>query len=272
MRPREAYETLGLSPPVTDEDIEAAYRRLTKEHHPDQGGSRERWIRIKEARDTLIAADRSQQRPGRQTDEDGPGDTSDDERAGRTSQRESDRTVDDTATSETTRGYSRQRRTRQTAGGGTTTAERDSHDPRQSDGSEDDSDGSQPDGSDSDNHDQQGSDEEYGRVTTALGWLLAVPLLVVQAVLAGARFVGRGVPWWAEFLAVFGFLFVTNELLMLSGRLFTLVSYTVLLFLPTGTAIFFGLATVVLLIGGELTLAVASAVITAIASGISVAC
>ena len=304
MDPSEAHEELGLSPPVTDEDIEAAYRRLTKEHHPDQGGDRERWIRIREARETLIAADRSRQRSDTQTDGvAGPDSRSEAERhpserddetshtsgqdkgSDHATRRGSTGSVDNSTGSETTRGYTRQRRTRQTTGrDGTAATGRDSHNTRGSDSGSHQRDGSDSeshrrDGSASEGHDtrQGGSAREgirsrqSGTVTTALGWTLAVPVLVARATLAGNRFVGRELPWWVECLAVFGFLMVSVELLSASGLVFTLVSVVVLVLLSTGTAIFLGLGTVALLAGGELTFAVVAAVLAAIAGGLSAA-
>ncbi|WP_247728277.1 J domain-containing protein [Halovivax limisalsi] len=43
------YETLGISPDASIEEVRRQYRRLLKEHHPDHGGSRERFLRIKRA-------------------------------------------------------------------------------------------------------------------------------------------------------------------------------------------------------------------------------
>ncbi len=45
----EALATLGLSDPVSDADIKAAYRRLAMRHHPDRGGDGERLREIHEA-------------------------------------------------------------------------------------------------------------------------------------------------------------------------------------------------------------------------------
>ena len=47
------YETLGLSPDASRSEIRRAYRVLLKRHHPDQGGSRERFLRIKRAYEAL---------------------------------------------------------------------------------------------------------------------------------------------------------------------------------------------------------------------------
>ena len=43
------YEVLGVSPDADRDAVRRAYRNLLKVHHPDLGGSRERFLRIKEA-------------------------------------------------------------------------------------------------------------------------------------------------------------------------------------------------------------------------------
>ncbi|QSW98292.1 J domain-containing protein [Haloterrigena alkaliphila] len=48
------YEVLGLSPTADEQEVRRAYRTLLKEHHPDQGGSRERFLRIKEAYEEIV--------------------------------------------------------------------------------------------------------------------------------------------------------------------------------------------------------------------------
>ena len=48
------YEALGLSPTADETEVRQAYRALLKEHHPDQGGSRERFLRIKEAYEAIV--------------------------------------------------------------------------------------------------------------------------------------------------------------------------------------------------------------------------
>lgn len=59
------YEVLGLSPTADEQAVQRAYRTLLKEHHPDQGGSRERFLRIKEAYEVIVG----EQPPGeRETD------------------------------------------------------------------------------------------------------------------------------------------------------------------------------------------------------------
>ena len=48
------YEVLGLSPAADERAVRRAYRTLLKEHHPDQGGSRERFLRIKTAYEEIV--------------------------------------------------------------------------------------------------------------------------------------------------------------------------------------------------------------------------
>ncbi|MDF9745281.1 J domain-containing protein [Natrinema salsiterrestre] len=48
------YEVLGLSVDADERAVRRAYRSLLKEHHPDQGGSREQFIRIKEAYEAIL--------------------------------------------------------------------------------------------------------------------------------------------------------------------------------------------------------------------------
>lgn len=47
------YTLLGLNPTCSPEEITRAYRRLAKEHHPDQGGDVKRFHEISEAYDVL---------------------------------------------------------------------------------------------------------------------------------------------------------------------------------------------------------------------------
>ena len=56
----EAYEILQLSPPVSDDEINSAYRELTKKYHPDVTGgeTREHWMRIDEAKEILLERSR----------------------------------------------------------------------------------------------------------------------------------------------------------------------------------------------------------------------
>jgi len=47
------YDILGVTKDSTTEEIKKAYRRLSKEHHPDRGGDGERFKKIAEAYTTL---------------------------------------------------------------------------------------------------------------------------------------------------------------------------------------------------------------------------
>lgn len=50
----EAYQILGLQPDASDEEIQAAYRRLMQRVHPDQGGSAYLAVRLNQARKVLL--------------------------------------------------------------------------------------------------------------------------------------------------------------------------------------------------------------------------
>jgi curved DNA-binding protein CbpA len=52
--PEQPWQVLGLdtSTPTPDQ-VEAAYRRLASEHHPDRGGDTHQMARINAARDAL---------------------------------------------------------------------------------------------------------------------------------------------------------------------------------------------------------------------------
>lgn len=47
------YNILGLNNNATEDEIKHAYRNLAKTHHPDKGGSKEKFQEIQEAYDTL---------------------------------------------------------------------------------------------------------------------------------------------------------------------------------------------------------------------------
>ncbi|ERG93761.1 J domain-containing protein [Haloquadratum walsbyi] len=50
---QEVYEILEIEPGVSQEDIKAAYRERARETHPDTGGSKEEFLEVQEAYDTL---------------------------------------------------------------------------------------------------------------------------------------------------------------------------------------------------------------------------
>ena len=47
------YEELGLKKNATKSEIKASYRSLVKQHHPDAGGEKERFLSIQKAWETL---------------------------------------------------------------------------------------------------------------------------------------------------------------------------------------------------------------------------
>lgn len=57
------YEVLGVTKNAPDAVVEAAYRALVKQHHPDHGGSSEKFHKIKEAYET-IESDRTREANG----------------------------------------------------------------------------------------------------------------------------------------------------------------------------------------------------------------
>lgn len=54
----ELYDTLGLPPDASPEDIKAAYRARAKQHHPDAGGDAEAFGALQKAYDVLSDADK----------------------------------------------------------------------------------------------------------------------------------------------------------------------------------------------------------------------
>ena len=49
------YEELGLKKNATKSEIKSSYRSLVKQHHPDAGGKKERFLAIQNAWETLNA-------------------------------------------------------------------------------------------------------------------------------------------------------------------------------------------------------------------------
>lgn len=47
------YDVLGVTPEASRQEVRRAYRTLSKAHHPDRGGSRERFLRIKRAYEAI---------------------------------------------------------------------------------------------------------------------------------------------------------------------------------------------------------------------------
>ena len=47
------YEELGLKRNATKSEIKSSYRSLVKQHHPDAGGEKERFLAIQKAWETL---------------------------------------------------------------------------------------------------------------------------------------------------------------------------------------------------------------------------
>lgn len=59
------YDVLGLSPDASHAEVREAYRTLLKEYHPDHGGSRAAFLRIKTAYERITGEDAPE---GRETD------------------------------------------------------------------------------------------------------------------------------------------------------------------------------------------------------------
>eukprot|EP00540_Astrosyne_radiata_P003806 CAMPEP_0116832054 /NCGR_PEP_ID=MMETSP0418-20121206/5680_1 /TAXON_ID=1158023 /ORGANISM="Astrosyne radiata, Strain 13vi08-1A" /LENGTH=479 /DNA_ID=CAMNT_0004461375 /DNA_START=574 /DNA_END=2013 /DNA_ORIENTATION=- len=51
-----AYQTLGVSPDATDQEVNKAYRRLAREHHPDRGGEQGDFVTVSMAMEIIRAA------------------------------------------------------------------------------------------------------------------------------------------------------------------------------------------------------------------------
>ena len=54
----EPHEVLGVAANADEATVRAAYRELMMEHHPDQGGNRDRFIQIKSAYERLVGDQR----------------------------------------------------------------------------------------------------------------------------------------------------------------------------------------------------------------------
>ena len=54
--PRDPYEVLGVSKSATADEIQKAYRKLSKKYHPDipETGRAEKWAELREAHDLLM--------------------------------------------------------------------------------------------------------------------------------------------------------------------------------------------------------------------------
>lgn len=48
------YDTLGIKPGATDEEIKSAYRKLAMKHHPDRGGDAKEFVKIQSAYNDLM--------------------------------------------------------------------------------------------------------------------------------------------------------------------------------------------------------------------------
>ena len=51
----DCLEALGLTPPVTEDDIKSAFRRLSKSAHPDVGGSQEKFVALRKNYEKALA-------------------------------------------------------------------------------------------------------------------------------------------------------------------------------------------------------------------------
>lgn len=55
--PEQPFQVLGVGANATKDEIETAYRRLAREHHPDKGGDGHQMARINAARDALLSSE-----------------------------------------------------------------------------------------------------------------------------------------------------------------------------------------------------------------------
>lgn len=61
MAARDYYEILGVSRGASDDEIKKAFRKLARKHHPDAGGSEEKFKELNEAYDVLSDPDKRKQ-------------------------------------------------------------------------------------------------------------------------------------------------------------------------------------------------------------------
>jgi hypothetical protein len=54
-KPVSSFQTLGVSLDCTKEEVQSAYRTLSKKHHPDMGGKHDKFIEITEAKNKCLA-------------------------------------------------------------------------------------------------------------------------------------------------------------------------------------------------------------------------
>lgn len=57
MAPSDALRTLGLKPGCSAQEVTKAFRRLARTRHPDKGGSKEEFQRLRAAYELLAAGD-----------------------------------------------------------------------------------------------------------------------------------------------------------------------------------------------------------------------
>jgi hypothetical protein len=60
-----ALRVLGLRPGASDSDIESAFRRAARRHHPDVGGDSAKFRAIADARNLLLGGEASRDKPER---------------------------------------------------------------------------------------------------------------------------------------------------------------------------------------------------------------
>lgn len=55
IKPISSFEALGLDVDATAEDVKKAYRELALKHHPDKGGSQQKFVEIAEAKNKCLS-------------------------------------------------------------------------------------------------------------------------------------------------------------------------------------------------------------------------